>query len=1032
MLRQLLKVEPGEGFKVLQFALLGALLQAGVAIGMSTADALFLVNVGVDKLPYIYMLTPVMMLLYVPVYAYLLGRFGIDRVFDATLGVLALGGVLFFFGFSVAGEGTLVFYLARLYSALWYIALYSLFWNFADSYFDIQDAKRLFALFSGGAALGAVVGGTLVSLLSGVVGVQQLYLVWAGLAVLTLPVAMLVRRRYVRLEEPGGDAAGDVLQQAREAMHSFRSTPFVLLFLAAMMLILFLTTVNEYQYLAIFSSNSSEEDLARLFGVLFAAVNVFNLLVNFFLFNRLVLSIGVRNVALIQPVAYFAAFSLLLFTPGFGAAVFAFFTYHGVLTSIDYNNQNFLFNAVPGEVRKQVRTMIEGLCEPFATALGGLFLLFAASRLSPSAISSVGLLAAALLLTTVLLLRGAYLRSMIVNLRKGWLDLSRPGEKVVEKLPRPELEHVALRVRDRSVNAYTALRILWVNDRELAIRTLLEHVDGGDGEHDAEIRALLSTMLRDQDADVIRQVLFWLNEALPRLDTGLIEELGHHKFIQPREVPGLYAAAEPASNAAAITISWNSWRPEDRLEALQRLEALLRGPDAAVEAGVRAVGRMRTPELAHAVLPHLEHESARVRRAAVTAIRRIADRGSARLIEPVLAAIARGGEEERVDGLLALTRIDDPRCIPALLRMADELTPYERREALRVLERMGLKSVPATLMVLRDPTMPYRGRALAVRTLGKLSLPQLESVSPALIESEIDRAYRFRSAAAGIRHADRPGVGLSVLERFYRDTQAVIVDFILEILSVGGRLPDFELISSSLRSTNPKERGNALETVEEGVPRPVFRKLRGLLDERHALVVRPQSIDAVLDAAFDSPFALESAAAAQAIWEIGGDDAAERLRTQVHRNQHALFRDTVLALFAGGGAGEPVNHIERLHLLANTRFFGALRLHDLTSFARNAQLQSYDDGDIMVAAGELGDFVCVLVSGSAHGDGLQLRAGDLIGVDALARRAHAVTVRAQGCRALLIDRADVMRGAYANSAIAIELLRLQEERVHAA
>ena len=56
----------------------------------------------------------------------------------------------------------------------------------AETY-RLMPAKRLFALFSGGAALGAVVGGTLVSVLSGVVGVQQLYLVWAGLAVVTLP-----------------------------------------------------------------------------------------------------------------------------------------------------------------------------------------------------------------------------------------------------------------------------------------------------------------------------------------------------------------------------------------------------------------------------------------------------------------------------------------------------------------------------------------------------------------------------------------------------------------------------------------------------------------------------------------------------------------------------------------------------------------------------------------------------------------------------------------------------------------------------
>ena len=39
-----------------------------------------------------------------------------------------------------------------------YIALYSLFWNFSDAYFDIQDAKRLFPLFSAFCALGTTIG----------------------------------------------------------------------------------------------------------------------------------------------------------------------------------------------------------------------------------------------------------------------------------------------------------------------------------------------------------------------------------------------------------------------------------------------------------------------------------------------------------------------------------------------------------------------------------------------------------------------------------------------------------------------------------------------------------------------------------------------------------------------------------------------------------------------------------------------------------------------------------------------------------
>ena len=96
LLHRFFKLEAGEARKVLHFALLGGLMQAGVAIGMTTGDALFLVNVGVEKLPYVYLATPVLMLAYVPVFTYLISRYSVARAFTLTGSVLVVGGVLLF------------------------------------------------------------------------------------------------------------------------------------------------------------------------------------------------------------------------------------------------------------------------------------------------------------------------------------------------------------------------------------------------------------------------------------------------------------------------------------------------------------------------------------------------------------------------------------------------------------------------------------------------------------------------------------------------------------------------------------------------------------------------------------------------------------------------------------------------------------------------------------------------------------------------------------------------------------------------
>jgi len=125
LMRRLLKVQKGEEAKVFLFVLLSALLQAGLAVGMSAADSLFLVKVGAGQLPYVFLIMPCMMLVYISIYSYLMGRYGIDRVFDFTLVLVTAGGIGLYFLLQVSHPA--VYYVVKLYAGLWYIGLYTLF-----------------------------------------------------------------------------------------------------------------------------------------------------------------------------------------------------------------------------------------------------------------------------------------------------------------------------------------------------------------------------------------------------------------------------------------------------------------------------------------------------------------------------------------------------------------------------------------------------------------------------------------------------------------------------------------------------------------------------------------------------------------------------------------------------------------------------------------------------------------------------------------------------------------------------------------
>jgi ATP/ADP translocase len=114
--RRLFQVLPDEGGKVVAFALLAALLQAGVAIGMVAADSLFLAELGVEKLPLVFIFMPVVMAIYAPIYSLLVGKLGAHGLFRLTLVLLVAGGLFFGLGATTFGSQPWFLFAMKFYA----------------------------------------------------------------------------------------------------------------------------------------------------------------------------------------------------------------------------------------------------------------------------------------------------------------------------------------------------------------------------------------------------------------------------------------------------------------------------------------------------------------------------------------------------------------------------------------------------------------------------------------------------------------------------------------------------------------------------------------------------------------------------------------------------------------------------------------------------------------------------------------------------------------------------------------------------
>ena len=848
---------------ILSFAVL---LQAGMTMGMATGDALFLTQVGTDSLWLVFVSTPILMALLTPIYTHWMERRGINRLAEGMQWVLLVLGLLIAgllwvreggsewlgwistalepdgFGLPAAWIEPLerAFFLAiKLYTAACYILLYTLFWNVTDSYFTIQAAKRLFPLFSAGLALGSALGAGLVTWLATRIPMAGFFLAWSGCALLAWPLLRYLGRHGVRLTETGAQDAGESRIQG-SALKAFLASPFSLVLAAVLFTTLLLTNLAEYQYLEILERDYALDELAVLFGQLFVAAAIFNLIMNLFVYGWLVSRLGVRALTLVMPLVYLGTFAVLFISDQIWAAILAFWVYHGVLTSVEYNTQNLLFNAVPGEYKKSIRTYIEGLAEPSASLFSGLFLLLVAPWLDPRSIAGIGLLLAVMLLALALLLRQHYRRALAIN---------------IQTLSRLVMRHAP----SDPVNAEDVL---------------------GPG-----ARAWTPEMAaRSQEPDP--------REALAAASAGLVSEARARGWI---------ASAKPHLRVAAAVAHWRLGDPEHVRAATLALDRMVHQGTLSEQCqALRGYGVIGGPIGLRTLTERLDHGELQVRRAALAGLRQALapDLNPPGMVTRLFTILESEDAESRRLALDCLGALADARLIVPILERAERLGPVERERLEEILVGWGARALLPTMRVLAEPGFGHATRRLAANVAARVDLGQaialfdevldaefargLEAlgqtaVLEAILEQEpegdghdwlatsrtivlfdavLDEELQARLPAPGRRPnvvdptaepntsesarlqgllqgwvAGTPSLRLAletlrVLRRLSAEQAGLRA---LEIAALAGRVPDYQSLDQALSSTNPKDRANALESIEHGLSRRHLEILHRLL-----------------------------------------------------------------------------------------------------------------------------------------------------------------------------------------------------------
>lgn len=370
----LLMLHQGEGRTMLFLSTIAALAGFGLSIGRVSSDALFFTLYGVDHLPLMFALIALVLIPFSLAYAAFVDRLTPHRMFvHLLLGFGVIVGVSWGAMTTVAGNTGIALYFIA-YGVISEMFL-THFTHYVISFFDAQQGKRLLPSVMAISRLGAILGGVFLGVVGSGMATEHAALVWAlCLAAALALVAWWHRGEPIHSPIKRGRATTPV-QMVREGLMFSRQSRLVRITALGIFLLVLLLSVQEYLVGSIFAQHYSDErQLMAFFGWLSAIINTCVLLIQLFLFGRLLLHFGVKTMNLVYPFTTLLSFGLMAISAGYLTAVLGRINTVGVLPGVRNTIAGLFFHALPGYMQGRTHALIAGLVLPSGLLASALFL----------------------------------------------------------------------------------------------------------------------------------------------------------------------------------------------------------------------------------------------------------------------------------------------------------------------------------------------------------------------------------------------------------------------------------------------------------------------------------------------------------------------------------------------------------------------------------------------------------------------------------------------------------------------------------
>jgi AAA family ATP:ADP antiporter len=804
------------------------LVIATFAVVKPVRSSLFLEHFGARNLPYIYLATAVLAGIVSWIQTKLFARFNIVTVQALTH--------LFFI------SNLLLFWVAFRHESLWLSALFflwvniftvianSMFWIFADTYYNPREAKRLYGFINAGGTVGGIVSGLAVSSTVKTIGSENMLLVCAGVLGVCILLTYLIR--WVGRDRFGGAAPSYVEQSAQAAnskhdepqglrgLFASRYTKYIAL---ALGLSLIISNLIDYQFnVVVEQAYASKDARTAFFGSFTAWVNALSFILQFFLTSQLLRRLGIGATLLLLPFTLFGGSLWMGIQPGLVAAIFLKSADGSMRYSVEQSTRDILYLPISTRIMSRLKMVVDVFIQRLAKGLGSLLILALTVwwAFGFQVLSYAAILLAAGWLACALLLRKEYPKQLASFLTHG--DLS--GErKPLRRLDRTTLGQLlsAFESGDEVKGLYAIHHLQGSKDRQVvsAMQKLVR-----EGPPLVQARALW-VLGELGDSSLVSEAERLLQVEEFEIRIGAFHYLCRCRSVDLMEtVRQLLHKDDPRLEAAAIACLANSGTPKEMDAARNLIEKMLAAQGAdGVEIRRHLAGVLRhvpAPSPFHSYLRQLLQDPSEVvvREALMTARMSLPREAVPLIVEkltdPQLHEVALGTLRVHGDKLLGTLRdyLDDPaialevRCaLPQVF--ADVATEKAATDLLDSLPKSDSRlrhSVVKALNEIRDrnPRLEFDSTCLE-----KLLMEELKAAYHALRQEHLIASAEMQGRGEQIPLRARSG-----------DEYDQCVERVLGLLGLLFPQQDVLTAYRGLHSSNPQLRANAIELLDTLLP----------------------------------------------------------------------------------------------------------------------------------------------------------------------------------------------------------------------